>query len=74
MLLSGLAPAEMCERWRTLDVKEFASFLPFEQYLKAWDLPAMPGCFVFREDHGAVIPARDGIYDLDFGTGALKRS
>jgi predicted acylesterase/phospholipase RssA len=28
MLLSGLTPAEMAERWRTLDVKRFASFRP----------------------------------------------
>lgn len=40
---------------------------------KVWDLPAMPGCFVFREGGGALIPARDGIYDLDFGSGALRR-
>ena len=36
MLLSGLSPAEMCERWRTLDVKAFASPVPFKDYL---DLP-----------------------------------
>ena len=36
MLLSGLTPAEMCERWRTLDVKKFASPVSFVQYL---DMP-----------------------------------
>jgi hypothetical protein len=41
MLFSGLSPAEMCDRWRTLDVKQFASFMPIQDYLKAWDLPAM---------------------------------
>lgn len=41
MLFSGLSPVEMCDRWRTLDVKHFASLMPIEDYLKAWDLPAM---------------------------------
>lgn len=41
MLLSGLSPAEMCERWRTLDPKRFLSFMPLEHYLKAADLTAM---------------------------------
>lgn len=36
MLLSGLTPTEMCERWRTLDVKAFASPVSFKDYL---DLP-----------------------------------
>ena len=29
MLLSGVTPEEMCERWRTLDVRDFVSLLPF---------------------------------------------
>ncbi len=33
MLFSGLAPAEMAERWRTLDVSDFASPLPLVDYL-----------------------------------------
>jgi len=41
MLFSGLSPVEMCDRWRTLDVKHFASLLPIQEYLKAWDMPAM---------------------------------
>ncbi|MEH1938112.1 MAG: patatin-like phospholipase family protein [Nostoc sp.] len=41
MLLSGLSPIEMCDRWRTLNVKDFVSFVPPEQYLKAWNLLAM---------------------------------
>ncbi|MDX1532519.1 MAG: patatin-like phospholipase family protein, partial [Rhodothermales bacterium] len=32
MLFSGLSPAEMCARWRTLDVKAFASLLPLRDY------------------------------------------
>ena len=34
MLMSGLSADEMCERWRTVDVKKFVSMLPFEDYLK----------------------------------------
>lgn len=41
MLLSGLSPVEMCDRWRTLDVKHFTSLMPIEDYLKPWDTPAL---------------------------------
>ena len=34
MLLSGLTAEEMCERWATLDVKDFVSLLPFRRYLR----------------------------------------
>src|SRR4051812_6068570 len=32
MLLSGLSPKEMCERWRTLPVKDFISMFPIAEY------------------------------------------
>jgi predicted acylesterase/phospholipase RssA len=41
MLFSGLSPVEICERWRTLDVHDFASLMPLEEYLKAPDLMGM---------------------------------
>lgn len=41
MLLSGLTPEEMCERWRTLDVKKFVSMLPFDEYLRFHKTKAM---------------------------------
>jgi predicted acylesterase/phospholipase RssA len=41
MLFSGLSPVEMCERWRSLDVHGFASLVPIEQYLRAWDMLGM---------------------------------
>ena len=37
MLLSGLSPVEMCERWRTLSIRDFVSFLPIQDYLKTYD-------------------------------------
>lgn len=40
MLFSGLSPIEMCERWRTLNVKHFASAMPLEEYLKPHDMLA----------------------------------
>src|SRR5271163_1691517 len=41
MLFSGLAPAEMIDRWRSLDPKDFAGFMPLADYLRGPDLPAM---------------------------------
>lgn len=41
MLLSGLPPDEMCQRWRSLDVKRFASLLPLKDYIKLTDTPAL---------------------------------
>lgn len=40
MLMSGLTPDQMCDRWRTLDVKKFVSMLPFEEYLKMHNVKA----------------------------------
>ncbi len=41
MLFSGLSPAAMCDRWRTLKVRDFISFVPFHKYLNAADMMAM---------------------------------
>lgn len=41
MLLSGLSPVEICDRWRTVNVHDFASLMPLETYLKAYNLLAM---------------------------------
>jgi len=43
MLLSGHSPAEMCERWRTLNVREFVSLLPLRKYLRGLNWPAFGG-------------------------------
>lgn len=37
MLLSGLSPEEMCSRWETLDVHDFASPMPLRDYLAGPD-------------------------------------
>ncbi len=49
MLLSGLSPDEMCERWRTLDVKRFSSLMPIEEYLRSWDMMGMASSKGIRE-------------------------
>ncbi|RKH00618.1 patatin-like phospholipase family protein [Corallococcus carmarthensis] len=41
MWMSGLSPAEMCERWRTLDVKDFVSLMPLDEYARPWKLTAL---------------------------------
>jgi predicted acylesterase/phospholipase RssA len=41
MLLSGLSAEDMCQRWSSLDVKDFASLVPLQQYLKVYDMLAM---------------------------------
>lgn len=38
MLLSGVRPSEMVERWRTLRVRDFSSLLPLWRYLRPWRL------------------------------------
>lgn len=37
MLFSGLTPVEICDRWRTLNPRDFVSLLPFAEYLKIKD-------------------------------------
>lgn len=41
MLFSGLSPDEMCERWRSLHVQDFAALLPLRDYLKGMRTPAL---------------------------------
>ena len=41
MGLSGRSPEEMCERWRTLRVKDFVSLLPLRDYARPLKLKAL---------------------------------
>jgi hypothetical protein len=41
MLLSGLSPGEMCERWRTLDPRGFMALLPVRDYVRSLRWPAL---------------------------------
>ena len=49
MLLSGLSPVEMCDRWRTLDPRHFSSFFPLEEYLHGPQLKALGDARGVRE-------------------------
>ncbi|NPT58190.1 patatin-like phospholipase family protein [Paraburkholderia elongata] len=40
-LLSGVSVDDLCDRWRALSVKKFASLRPTADYLRAADLPAL---------------------------------
>ena len=41
MLLSGLSPVDMCDRWRNLNIKNFVSLMPLKHYLKTPNLLAL---------------------------------
>ncbi len=41
MLLSGLTPNEMCQRWRTLKVTDFSSLMPLISYFKPLRMSAL---------------------------------
>jgi hypothetical protein len=39
--MSGIAPDELCSRWRTLSVRKFASLQPISEYLHATNMAAL---------------------------------
>jgi predicted acylesterase/phospholipase RssA len=41
MILSGITPVDMCDRWRSLKVSDSASPMPFSEYLKGTHMMAM---------------------------------
>jgi predicted acylesterase/phospholipase RssA len=41
MMLSGLSPIEMMQRWETLPVRDFVSFMPLEKYLSHQGVAAL---------------------------------
>ena len=43
MLFSGLTPDEMCDRWRSLRVGDFISFMPLSDYISAEGVMALGG-------------------------------
>jgi hypothetical protein len=49
MLLSGLSPRDMGERWGSLDPKGFSSFLPLKDYLNLPNAPALGSSEGVRE-------------------------
>ena len=73
----GESPAWSVEQqalfWLDIHGLTINRFHPASGRNDIWTLPAMPGCFALRVENGAVIAARDGIYDIDFSTGEIKR-
>lgn len=41
LLLSGLSPEAMCDRWRTLPSEDFVSLRPLKKYVRSADLTAL---------------------------------
>jgi predicted acylesterase/phospholipase RssA len=83
MLLSGLEPAEICERWRSLNLRDTISFLPLKEYLKVENLEGLGDADGFRTkvlphfgiDFGrirAVDSIAAGYNVLDYGNKAVK--
>jgi predicted acylesterase/phospholipase RssA len=65
MLLSGLSPAEMTERWRTLDVRKFVSLWPPRRVLRGPPYPAL----------GSSIGVRDRVFPhLDIDPSRIRRA
>jgi sugar lactone lactonase YvrE len=62
--------------WIDIEKSTINRFDPATGGNVTWALPAAPGCFAFKDDGGALIAARDGIYDFDFASGAatLRRA
>ena len=58
--------------WIDIDRMTINRFDPKDGKNKEWKLPAMPGCFALCDGNGAVIAARDGIYDFNFANGTAK--
>ena len=48
MLLSGLTPHQMADRWRTLDLKKTISLMPLHSYLTKRDAVAMASADAFK--------------------------
>jgi predicted acylesterase/phospholipase RssA len=49
MLLSGITPGEACGRWRSLDVRSFASMSPLRRVLRGPPYPALGSAEGIRE-------------------------
>lgn len=83
MLLSGLNPAEICRRWRTLNLKDTIAFLPLKDYLKVENLEGLGDAKGFRNKvlpHFGIDTARIRAVDsppagynvLDYANKAVK--
>jgi L-arabinonolactonase len=66
-------PNEQRLYWLDIEKATINRFEPETAAYTAWALPARPGCFAFSEAGHAVIAAQDGLYSMDFESGAVER-
>jgi sugar lactone lactonase YvrE len=64
---------DQCLYWLDIVTSTINRFNPRAGTNTVWSLPSVPGCFAFRDDDGAVVAAQDGIYDIAFSTGIIRR-
>lgn len=59
--------------WVDIEGKTLNRFDPNTGRNEAWPVPAVPGCFNFREGGGAVLACNEGFFDFDFATKAFEK-
>ena len=64
---------DQCLYWLDILASTINRFDPQSGNNSLWSLPAVPGCFAFRDGGGAIIAAQDGMYDITFATGRIER-
>jgi sugar lactone lactonase YvrE len=73
----GEAPSWSIEQqalyWVDIEGRTLNRFDPATGRNAAWQVPAIPGCFNFREGGGAVLATSDGFFDFDFATGTFEK-
>lgn len=64
---------DQCLYWLDILGSTINRFDPQSGNNSVWPLPAVPGCFAFRDGGGAIVAAQDGMYDITFATGHIER-
>jgi L-arabinonolactonase len=62
-----------CLYWLDIAGSTINRFDPRSGTNTIWPLPSVPGCFAFGDEGGAVVAVQDGICDIDFATGVVRR-
>ena len=73
MLLTGQSPAEMCDRWRSLNPRHFSAPLPWVEYVRSPHWPGLGGGTGIRDKvfpHLGIDP--DRIHDAEGMTGTYN--
>ena len=59
--------------WVDIKAPALYRYSPVTQHIKSWRLTSEVGAFALCTNNGAVVGLRQGIFRLDFGTGALHQ-